>query len=358
MSAILLTLTIAGPATAEVSGLTPGPVELKSIGPMTFAEQGVLLVGDPKTASIYALDLSRVGNGQSAPSNVSVDDLQGAIANTLSASASDVTIGDLAVDPESRQIVLSATVGDSVHLLRVDATGIEKINLDKVAHAKKDLPNPPADRIQGEGRRRKNLRNESITDLAYFDGRVLVSGLSAGDSPSSVSEFSFPFADNTIVTNVEIYHAAHGGVEEPAIRAFIPMTINGQPTLLAGFTCTPLVRFPLEQLEGDRTVRGTTVAELGNRNRPLDLISYRRDGQAYLLMSNTARGVMKISTENIEQAPGLTDKVDGGGTAGQPFEQVESIEDVAQMDKWSDTQAVAVVGKADATQRLITFDLP
>ena len=43
-------------------------------------------------------------------------------------------------------------------------------------------------------------------------------------------------------------------------------------------------------------VRGTTIAELGSGNRPIDMIVYSRGGQDYLLMSNTSRGVMKIPT--------------------------------------------------------------
>ncbi len=74
-----------------------------------------------------------------------------------------------------------------------------------------------------------------------------------------------------------------------AIRTFVPFTIDGQPSLLAGFTCTPLVRFPLEGLKGEK-VRGTTVAELGNRNTPLDMVVYEKGGEKFLLMTNSPAG--------------------------------------------------------------------
>ncbi len=41
---------------------------------------------------------------------------------------------------------------------------------------------------------------------------------------------------------------------------------------------------------------GTTIAELGNRNRPTDMIVYSKDGKDYLLIANTSRGVMKVPT--------------------------------------------------------------
>ena len=40
------------------------------------------------------------------------------------------------------------------------------------------------------------------------------------------------------------------------------MNINGEPSLLAGFVCTPLVRFPVNSLKSSEKTRGTTVAEL------------------------------------------------------------------------------------------------
>ena len=72
------------------------------------------------------------------------------------------------------------------------------------------------------------------------------------------------------------------------MRAFVPFVIDGEPHLLAGFQCTPLVKFPLNALNPGKKVTGTTVAELGNRNRPYDMIVYEKDGKDYLLMANTA----------------------------------------------------------------------
>ncbi len=54
---------------------------------------------------------------------------------------------------------------------------------------------------------------------------------------------------------------------------------------------------------------GTTIAELGNRNRPLDMIVYQKNGQEFLLMSNNSRGVMKIPTANFGDAAGITTPV-------------------------------------------------
>lgn len=326
---------------------------------MAFADHEVLLIGDPKEAAVHAVRLPSPKSSERSGASLSIPDLRGAIAEATGAEAKSVTLGDLAVDPAHGQIILSARLDDRVELLRVSADGkLHPINLDKVPHATKHLPDPPADKTVMRRGRQRNARLQSITDLAYFDGRVMVSGLTAGDSPSTVREFDFPFSENGVVTNVQIFHAAHGRVEEPAIQTFVPLTINGEASLLAGFTCTPLVKFPVADLVGDQKVRGTTVAELGNRNMPLDLIAYQKDSQPTLLMSNSARGVMKISTKNLNSAEGLTERVSGGGTAGQPFETIDSLQGVTQMDKLDEDHAVVVFGKADETQRLAVVELP
>jgi len=173
-----------------------------------------------------------------------------------------------------------------------------------------------------------------------------------------VREINFPFADADTGTNVEIYHAAHARVEDNAtIRTFIPFTIDGVPSILAGFTCTPLVRFSIDSFEPGAKVRGTTVAELGNMNTPIDMIAYEKGGETFLLLTNTARGVMKISTRDIGRKEGLTQPVPGGGTAGQTFEKVESLKGALQLDRLTNDKAVVIMPR-DEGLALLTVELP
>ena len=91
----------------------------------------------------------------------------------------------------------------------------------------------------------------------------------------------------------------------PRFKPSFPSTLVGEPSLLAGYVCTPLVKIPVGKFDNQSTVKGTTVAELGNRNRPLDMIVYEQNGKNFLLMANSDRGVMKISTENLDENTGL-----------------------------------------------------
>ena len=44
------------------------------------------------------------------------------------------------------------------------------------------------------------------------------------------------------------------------------------------------------------------------------MIVYKKNGKEYLLMANSSRGVMKITTEKLGNYKGITEKVSGGGT--------------------------------------------
>ena len=356
---LFASLTVVAGVPASAADLQPGPVELQSAGPLAMTDSGVLLVGDPMGAAIYAIDTEE-GNATHAGAGPQINDLNAELAKSLGVDASQIKIGDMTANEVTGNVFLSLSTGDSTHLVRISPKGeITKLNLDKVAHAKKSLPNAPENKVTGEGRRQKNRRAESITDLSFFDGKVLVSGLTATEAPSSVMEIPYPFSEETILTNVEPYHAAHGRVEsDPAIRAFVTMTIDGQPSVLAGFTCTPLVAFPIAKMGQQEKLRGKTLAELGNRNQPLDMISYEQGTDKFLLISNSARGVMKVSLADVEKNPGLTQPVGGGGTAGQAFETIASLQDVKQMARYDEKHA-AIVTQADGGKaQLKTVELP
>lgn len=336
-------------------GMKMGDPGLKSAGPLAFGSDGVLFVGDIKAATVVAID---TGDKDGSPNEVELHahGLEKSIAKVVG--SEKISINDLAVNPASGVGYVSVSVGEDhkpaiVKLLPsgdVEAMPTKEVNFSKV-----ELPNAPEDKMT-EGRRPRNLRNESITDLAFSDGKVLVSGVVA-DGKANVRELVFPFLSADKGVNVEIYHAIHDRYEDNAsVKTFIPFQIDGEPHLLAGFQCTPLVKFPLKDFKGAEKVRGTTVAELGNRNRPLDMIMYQQGDKEYLLLTNTARGVMKISTDDIERSEGLTEKVDG--TAGQSYETIESLKDIEQMDRLNDGHAVVIAKTGEGTYDLHTVDLP
>ncbi len=292
IAALALGTLFYGSATVDAAnrwGLEQGSVQLQSAGSLAFGPDGILLIGDPKAATVIAINTEDAK--QADKPAYAVDGLDARIKQTLK--ADEVTINDLAVNPQSGAIYVSVTskTGDksSPAIVRVNAKGeVQNVQLDKVECAQAKIPNAPEDAVVQMGRRSSNPRMESITDINYAEGRILVSGLSNGPARSTVWEINLPFGQVETGTPLEIYHGAHGAVETNApVRAFIAMNVDGKPSILAGYTCTPLVRFSFDSLKEDEKVRGTTVAELGNRNQPLDIIQYKKDGNDYLLMAKT-----------------------------------------------------------------------
>jgi hypothetical protein len=358
VSAAMIFAAAASSHAADKWGLKPGSPELQSAGALAFGPDGILFVGDAKAATVFAIATGDT-QGEPAKAKWTIENLREKLAETLGSSPQQIALIDVAVNPLTGNLFLSATVGGKPTLVRVDAKGMTPLALRDVPFLKAVLKDAPEDKEVGEGPRKRNLRGESITDIAFADGKVIVTGLSNQASPSTVREMPFPFADGEAGTPIEIYHAAHGKLEDYAVvRTFVPFTINGEPSLLAGFTCTPLVRFAVGSLEPGKKVRGTTLAELGNRNRPLDMIVYKKDGKDYLLMTNSARGVMKINTQEIGRANGITEPVRGGGTSGQGFDTVKELTGVVQLDKLNDSQAVIVTQAESGALALRTIDLP
>lgn len=344
-------------------GMKEGTPDIKSAGALAFGPDGILFVGDTKSAAVFAISTGDTKIDKSTV-KLKLEGLDKQVAAVLGTEPASIAINDLASNPMTGAVFLSVTKGKGADatpaIVRVSGTGkLTEVSLKKIPFQKVLLPSPPEDKEVNVRGRTMNLRDDAITDLAYAEGKVFISGLAAGDSPSSVHQVPFPFAEGVTGTGVEIFHAAHGRLENNAtIRTFVPMNINGEPSLLAGFQCTPLVKFPVNNLKPAEKTRGTTVAELGNMNRPLDMIVYKKDGKDFLLMSNSARGVMKISTDNIARNDGITEPVRGGGTAGQPYETITELVGVVQLDRLDDDQAVVLIKAQDGSQELKTIPLP
>ncbi len=339
-----------------------GKVELRSAGPLAFGPRGVLFIGDPKGAAIFAVETSDTGTAGGAKQSVNVDGLNEKIASLLGSKAEQVRIQDVAVNPASGKVYVSVSRGRGPDaqavLVRVDASGkVDEFALDNVTYSKATLPNPPEDKETGAGRRRMNNRDVAITDLAYIDGTVVIAGLSNEEFASNLRAIPYPFNDVNKGANVEIFHGSHGRLETRApIRTFVPISFGGSPQIIAAYTCTPLVRIPMADLQPGVKIRGTTVAELGNMNQPLDIIAYQKDGKHFLLLANKARGVMKISTDGLLTREGITKPVHGS-TAGQTYETIKEWKGVTQLDQLDDANAIVLIeqnGKSD----LRTLPLP
>lgn len=357
MATLVAALAIGSFAQADdlTANLQKGTPELKSAGILTFGPDGLLFVADTQGAAIYAI---ATGDKTPAPahSHLKVAKIDESIAAALGTTSKAMKINDLAINPASGNAYLSVSRGTgpaaAPAIVKVDGTGkVEILTLKDVPFAKASIPNP------ANGENPRSGRAEAITDLALVGKTLFVAGLSNEEFSSRLLAIPFPFVESGDGTSLEIFHGAHGGFETKSpIRTFAPYMIKGEPFLMAAYTCTPLVKIPVADLKPGAKIRGTTVAELGNMNRPIDMVAYSKDGKDFLLLANSARGVMKIPAEGLDKAAGISTPVKTK-TEGVPYETIKELTNVEQLDGFDKQHAVILI-RRDGNLNLETIDLP
>jgi hypothetical protein len=217
-------------------------VQLKSASALAFAPGAVLLVGDGLGGRVFAYETG--DTTRHADSSVQIEDLTGKIAALLGTTSDQIRVPDIAVNPDSGAVYLAVARGagaDAEHLiLKAEPSGrITELDLDSTPHTSIALVDQPE---EGKVDRRGNaLRTDTITDLGYVDGKVVVAGLSNEEFASTLRAIPYPFTDGAKGAAIEIWHGAHGQYETNApIRTFISYDFGGKPEILASYTCTPL----------------------------------------------------------------------------------------------------------------------
>jgi hypothetical protein len=352
---ITLLILAAAAFAASSNGLVSGKADIKSAGPLAFGPDGVLFVGDSIQASIFAIDTEDAKSASSA-AQVDIKGINEKIAALVGTSADQILVNDVKVNPASKNIYLSASRGRGPEamplLVRVNtASKIEILSLDHVKYAMVTLPDPPESKAGP-----RNPRMDTITQVAYVGGNVLVAGLSNEEFSSNLRTIPYPFQNAAKGANIEIFHGSHKRYETNSpIRTFVPYTIGKQEFILAAYTCTPLVKIPISELKPGNKVKGTTIAELGAGNRPIDMVTYRKDGHDFILMANSSRGVMKLSTEHLDTYQPITTPVEE--TAGVPYQTIKELQGVQHLVKFDDSKAL-ILASAGSAMELKTIPLP
>ncbi|WP_298316490.1 hypothetical protein [uncultured Aquimarina sp.] len=309
---------------------------ITSIHKMTFGPEGILFIGDSNAAQIVAIDLSE--HPKLDNSKVKLDQLDKLIADMMGTTIDQIQITDMVVNPENDNIYLSINHSSGVPiLLRVEDNILKQVPLDNVSYSKKTLLNPVTE--EAKDRRGRKLRKWAVADIKYMEGKVFLSGLSNQEFASTFRSIDFPFNEKQEYSSLEIYHAAHGKYETHApIKAFIPTNINGNPHVVAGYTCTPLVVFPMNEIKPGEHNKGRTVAELGSGNSPVDMIEIENEGNRYLLIANSNRPLMKMDFKDLEAYEGslTTPVIKKGAAVGVDYVNLPFV-NVQQLDKLGDS---------------------
>ncbi len=333
-------------------GFSKGTPAIKSVSALSFGKDGILFIGDSKTATVFAVE-TKDNKFSNQATEISVAGIDEKIAAALGTEKDKITITDLAVNPVSKKLYAGVQHSDGTAvILIISNEKIEAVSLKDVNYSSIALNDVYAE--DAKDARGRPLRISTISDMGFANGKVLVSGLSNKEFSSSFRSIPFPFTDQQEMASLEMYHGAHGRYETTSpIRTFTTGKINGKDYLIASYTCTPLVLFPMDELKAGQHVKGRTIAEMGSGNTPIDMITITKGNESFLVMANTARAVTKVDYKNVVSFEGtLTERVPG--TAGTPFVQVPALTKVLQMDKLDNSHVVVLQKKETGSLDLLT----
>jgi len=297
-----LTVSCAGVALA-------GPI--RSVGVLKFVNADTLVMADWRAGEIHALHLSTVASV--APTPFNLKNVSSPIAAALRTVPDNLRFEDMAFRPGSElaYITLSVIRGSGIPrpaLVAVDATGkVNVVDLARTPRTSAQIKDEPA---PDEELWHMPEATYTVTDMVFNAGKLYVAGLSNATFASTLRVYDFPFTGDETATSIEMYHAVHNQIETHApIRKMTILNLNGEPTLLAAYTCTPLVTVPLKDLKDGAHVRGKTIGELGWGSMPVSMVSLDYGQGQMVLLANSHKAADLLSVAAIAKAaaaPGLT----------------------------------------------------
>lgn len=336
-------IAIADTPVSLTSSLKSGKLQLKSAGALAFGPDGVLFVGDSLGGSVAAIDTNDHTSPKGAVA-INVEGLDAKIAAMVGVPADQIMINDMKVNPLSKNVYLSASRGKGPDaqplIIKVDGSGaVSNVSLDNVKFAEVNLVDAPASNPSA----RQDPRTTTITDMNYVNGNLLVAGMSNEEWTSALRSIPVPFKTAEKGATLQIWHDSHGRYETASpVRTFVPYTISGQQYVIAAYTCTPLVKIPVSSLTAGAQVKGQTIADLGAGNQPLDMVPYKKDGKDYILVANSAFGLLKVQADHLETYATIDSPTKNPGTAGMPFDKITSVTNVKQLSQLDSSNAVVL----------------
>ena len=295
----LLALAAALLVSASATAAEIGTPAIKSIEAIAFGPDGLLLIGDGRGAQVVTVETGDTAKREWTVKEVA--DIKTKLAGLLGTTSKGIEIRKIAVNPASRTayVAVRKLEGKNDVILTVAGDGkIGEFSLEKVKHSVYTLPASEKSPIT------------LVTDITWADNRILVAAQANETFGSKIFTINPRMTGNAaaVCYSTETYHVAHKNWETKApIRTIIPYEEGGKQYLVGAFTCTPIVKYSLEDMQPGGKVKGTSVVELGNGNTPQDMFVYEKDGKRYILM-NTFRMFHKQNP--VGPSPYWTAKVD------------------------------------------------
>lgn len=325
-----------------------GNPELKSIEAIAFGPNGLLLIGGG--AQVVAVE-----TGDTKPTTWSMTEIANidqVLAGKLGLTAKDIEVRKLAVNPASRKayVALQSLKTKANVILIIDGAGnVAEFPLDNVKYNSYTLAAP-------------KVSITKVTDIAWA-GSKIVASTQATDKFTASRVFTInPAAKDGSPTQIstKTFHVGHNKWETHApLRVLMPFVESGRTSVVGSFTCTPVVRYELDNAKNDDQIIGRSVVELGTGNTPRSMFSYERDGKKYILVSvgrnnkqpafgfPSAYWVARVDAELLNETTYINEKapwrVGGKNLVGDRVQVAKEYFGVQQMDKLDATRALAIV---------------
>jgi hypothetical protein len=345
--ACLLLLGLAHPARAD-----QGNPQIKTIEAIAFGPNGLLLIGGgARVVSVETGDTT-----PSAWTKREIANIDQLLAGKLGLPAKDIEIRDLAVNPASGKayVALQSLKTKANAILTIDGTGnIQEFPLDNVKYTAYALAAPKA-------------AITKVTDIAWAGGKIVAS-TQASDKFTASRVFTInPAAKDgsPMQISTKTFHVGHNRWETQApLRVLMPLQENNRTSVVGSFTCTPIVRYDLEDAKNDDQIIGRSVVELGTGNTPRSMFAYERDGKRYILISvgrnnkkpafgfPSAYWVARVDADLLQETTNINEKapwrVGGKKLVGDRVEVAKAYFGTLQMDRLDPTRALVIMEDRD-----------
>jgi hypothetical protein len=284
-AALTLSSATARAQNSPLKNAEQGTPTIKSIEAISFGPDGLLLIGDGKGKQLVAVDTGDTTKTQWTKTEVA--DIANVLAGRLGATAKDIQILKVAVNPASQTayfaVRMLAMKKDIV--LTLDGNGnVKEVSLENVKYVGVPLP--------------ADANVTAVTGVCWAGDRALVTALSKDTFANKCFSIMAPLGKDGSCGSfsTETFHVAHKQWETAApIRTMMPYEENGKRYLIGTFTCTPIVKYNLDDMQADAKVKGVSVIELGQGNTPQYMFTYEKGGKKYILMNQMRMGQMQKS---------------------------------------------------------------
>lgn len=337
----------------------PGIKSIQAIG----VAPGALLIGDGAGGQVVAVKLPELTEQNWSATEIA--GFQQKVGESLGTDAKGVEIVRLIVEPKSRNafILVKKNQGKETLVLTMDSTGkIREFPLTNVEYARVAIPADQKSPVT------------LITDIAWSGNSVLLAAQANETFASKIVVIPGKIDDGSQagLYSAETYHVAHRKWETKApIRTLIPFSQGGKNYLIGAFTCTPIVKYSLDNLKPGANIKGESMIEIGSQNSPRDMFAYEKDGKTWILMSTLRFGknlfgpspywTVKVSSEILNETAKLNENAVTrlGNKTGEEWAQLSApFHGVTHMDRLDRERALAIRTDDKGGSTLAVIALP